>query len=47
VTTKTELKFALESFEKTPGIKVIICLTGERNAENDLIKEIISQVQNG
>lgn len=47
VTTKTELKFALESFEKTPGIKVIICLTGERNAENDLIKEIISQVRNG
>jgi 2-succinyl-5-enolpyruvyl-6-hydroxy-3-cyclohexene-1-carboxylate synthase len=47
VTTKTELKFALESFEKTRGIKVVICLTGERNAENDLIKEIISQVRNG
>lgn len=46
VTTKTELKFALESFEKTPGIKVIVCLTGERNDENDLIKEIVSKVQN-
>jgi len=47
VSTKTELKFALESFEKAPGIKVIVCLTGERNAENDLIKRIISQVRNG
>lgn len=47
VTTKTELKFALESFEITPGIKVIVCLTGERKAENDLIKQIISQVRNG
>lgn len=46
VSTKTELKFALESFEKAPGIKVIVCLTGERNAENDLIKQIISQVRN-
>ncbi len=44
VTTKTELKFALESFQKTPGIKVIVCLTGDRNAENDLIKHIVSQV---
>ena len=46
VTSKTELKFALESFEKTPGIKVIVCLTGQRNVENDLIKQIISQVKN-
>ncbi len=46
VSTKTELKFALASFEKTPGIKVIVCLTGARNAENDLIKQIISQVRN-
>lgn len=44
VTTKTELKFALESFQKTPGIKVIVCLTGDRNAENDLIKHIVTQV---
>ena len=44
VTSKTELKFALESFQKTPGIKVIVCLTGDRNAENDLIKQIVSQV---
>ena len=46
VTTKTELKFALESFEKMPGIKVIVCLTGDRNGENDLIKQIVSQVRN-
>ncbi len=46
VTTKTELKFALESFQKIPGIKVIVCLTGDRNAENDLIKQIVSQVSN-
>lgn len=46
VTTKTELKFALESFQKTPGIKVIVCLTGDRSAENDLIKQIVSQVSN-
>jgi 2-succinyl-5-enolpyruvyl-6-hydroxy-3-cyclohexene-1-carboxylate synthase len=46
VTTKTELKFALHSFEKTPGIKVIVCLTGERKHENDLIKHIVAQVRN-
>jgi 2-succinyl-5-enolpyruvyl-6-hydroxy-3-cyclohexene-1-carboxylate synthase len=45
VTTKTELKFALESFEKLPGIKVIVCLTGDRSAENDLIKQIVAQVK--
>jgi 2-succinyl-5-enolpyruvyl-6-hydroxy-3-cyclohexene-1-carboxylate synthase len=45
VTTKTELNFALASFEKTPGIKVIICLTGNRSAENDLIKQIVAQVK--
>lgn len=45
VTTKTELKFALANFEKMPGIKVIVCLTGDRNAENDLIKQIITQVK--
>lgn len=47
VTTKTELKFALESFEKMPGIKVIVCLTGSRSDENDLIKRIVADVQNG
>ena len=46
VTSKTELKFALQSFEKTPGIKVIVCLTGERKHENDLIKQIVAQVRN-
>jgi 2-succinyl-5-enolpyruvyl-6-hydroxy-3-cyclohexene-1-carboxylate synthase len=46
VTTKTELKFALESFEKMPGSKVIVCLTGDRSAENDLIKQIFTQVTN-
>jgi 2-succinyl-5-enolpyruvyl-6-hydroxy-3-cyclohexene-1-carboxylate synthase len=45
VTTKTELKFALESFEKMPGIKVIVCLTGDRSAENDLIKQIVARVK--
>lgn len=45
VTTKTELQFALESFEKMPGIKVIVCLTGDRSAENDLIKQIVAQVK--
>jgi len=45
VSTKTELKFALESFEKMPGIKVIVCLTGDRSAENDLIKQIVTQVK--
>lgn len=45
VTTKTELKFALESFEKSPGIKVIVCLTGDRSSENDLIKHIVTQVK--
>jgi 2-succinyl-5-enolpyruvyl-6-hydroxy-3-cyclohexene-1-carboxylate synthase len=45
VTSKTELKFALENFAKTPGIKVIVCLTGDRSAENDLIKQIITQVR--
>jgi len=46
VTTKTELKFALESLEKISGIKVIVCLTGDRNAENDLSNQIVSQVKN-
>ena len=45
VTTKKELKFALESFEKSPGIKVIVCLTGDRSSENDLIKHIVTQVK--
>ena len=45
VTTKRELKFALESFEKSPGIKVIVCLTGDRSSENDLIKHIVTQVK--
>lgn len=45
VTTKTELKFALESFKKMPGIKVIVCLTGDRHGENDLIKQIVTQVR--
>lgn len=45
VTTKTELKFAMESFERMPGIKVIVCLTGDRSEENDLIKQIIAQVK--
>jgi hypothetical protein len=35
----------LESFEKMPGIKVIVCLTGDRSAENDLIKQIVAQVK--
>jgi 2-succinyl-5-enolpyruvyl-6-hydroxy-3-cyclohexene-1-carboxylate synthase len=47
VTTKTELKFALDCFDKMPGIKVIVCLTGSRNDENDLIKRIVADVQNG
>ncbi|MEY4900185.1 MAG: hypothetical protein RI895_607 [Actinomycetota bacterium] len=46
VSTKTELKFALQSFEKTPGVKVIVCLTGQRKHENDLIKQIVAQVRN-
>lgn len=46
VTTKTELTFALESFSKTPGIKVVVCLTGDRSSENDLIKQIVAQVKN-
>jgi 2-succinyl-5-enolpyruvyl-6-hydroxy-3-cyclohexene-1-carboxylate synthase len=46
VTTKSELKFALDSFEKMPGIKVVVCLTGSRRGENDLIKQIVSNVQN-
>ena len=45
VTTKTELQYALASFEKTPGIKVVVCLTGDRSSENDLIKHIVSQVK--
>lgn len=46
VTKKSELKFALDSFEKMPGIKVVVCLTGSRQDENDLIKQIVSNVQN-
>lgn len=45
VTTKTELKFALERFEKSPGIKVVVCLTGDRSSENDLIKHIVTKVK--
>jgi 2-succinyl-5-enolpyruvyl-6-hydroxy-3-cyclohexene-1-carboxylate synthase len=46
VTTKNELKFALQNFAKMPGIKVVICLTGDRSSENDLIKQIVAQVTN-
>ena len=46
VTTKSELAFALTNFEKVSGLKVIVCLTGDRKDENDLIKQIVSQIQN-
>jgi 2-succinyl-5-enolpyruvyl-6-hydroxy-3-cyclohexene-1-carboxylate synthase len=46
VTTKSELAFALTNFEKVSGLKVIVCLTGDRKDENDLIKQIVSQIRN-
>lgn len=45
VTTITDLKFALKSFENVSGIKVIVCLTGDRVDENNLIKKIVMEVK--
>ena len=45
VTTITDLKFALTNFENVSGIKVIVCLTGNRVDENNLIKQIVMEVK--
>ncbi len=47
VTTVTDLKFALTNFAKVSGIKVVVCLTGNRVDENNLIKHIVNQVTKG
>lgn len=43
VSTVTDLKFALTNFKNIPGIKVVVCLTGNRVDENNLIKKILDQ----
>lgn len=43
VSTVTDLKFALTNFQNIPGIKVVVCLTGNRVDENNLIKKILEQ----
>jgi 2-succinyl-5-enolpyruvyl-6-hydroxy-3-cyclohexene-1-carboxylate synthase len=43
VSTVTDLKFALTNFKNIPGLKVVVCLTGNRVDENNLIKKIVDQ----
>jgi len=43
VSTVTDLKFALTNFQNISGIKVVVCLTGNRVDENNLIKQIIKE----
>ena len=43
VSTVTDLKFALTNFQNISGIKVVVCLTGNRVDENNLIKQIIEE----
>ena len=43
VSTVTDLKFALTNFRNIPGMKVVVCLTGNRVDENNLIKRIIEE----
>ena len=44
VTTKTELAFALKNSANFPGLNVIVCTTGSREVEFDLIKSIATKV---
>jgi len=44
VTTKSELESALARTSMIPGVHVVICLTGDRPAENALIRQINSQI---
>jgi len=44
VTTKSELESALKRTSMIPGVHVVICLTGERSAENALIQHINGQI---
>ena len=44
VTTKTELAFALKNSANFPGLNVIVCTTGSRNVEFELIKSIATKV---
>jgi 2-succinyl-5-enolpyruvyl-6-hydroxy-3-cyclohexene-1-carboxylate synthase len=44
VTTKTDLAFALKNSANFPGLNVIVCTTGSRNVEFELIKSIATKV---
>ena len=45
VTTKTELAFALKNSANFPGLNVIVCTTGSRMAEFEIIKSIATKVE--
>jgi 2-succinyl-5-enolpyruvyl-6-hydroxy-3-cyclohexene-1-carboxylate synthase len=44
VTTQDELGKALRRTSAIPGVHIVICLTGERDLENALLKQINHQV---
>ena len=44
VTTKSELAFALQNAGTNPGVNVIVCTTGSRDTEFQLIKAISAKV---
>jgi 2-succinyl-5-enolpyruvyl-6-hydroxy-3-cyclohexene-1-carboxylate synthase len=44
VTTKSELEFALQNAGTNPGVNVIVCTTGNRDAEFEIIKSIAGKV---
>ncbi len=44
VTTQSELTATLTRVKSVPGIQVVVCLTGSRIAENDLLKQIRTQI---
>jgi len=45
VTTQSELAQALQRTSSIPGVHIVICLTGERTAENALIQKINSEIE--
>lgn len=46
VTTKSELNSALKRTDQIPGLQVIVCTTGERSREQDLVSKISTEVAN-
>ena len=47
VTTQSELKSTLERAKSVPGIQIVVCLTGSREIENELLNQIRTEISSG